>query len=168
MTYRTSSLVSNICIHATSDAKQPIAIIFPHAANLASAIRAATATPLPDPASDIHLLCASPAVQDLLLNDLQALAKKANLKGIEVVQGVVFTPDEWTPESGLLTAAQKVQRKAIENAFKDQISVRLSIPLRPPIRGLSVVGARRVTRPVRGSRTSLRQLYDYGVELFYM
>jgi long-chain acyl-CoA synthetase len=62
-------------------------------------------------------------VHDLLLKDLQALAKKAGLKGTEVVQGVVLTPDEWTAESGLLTAAQKVQRKAIERVFKDQILV---------------------------------------------
>jgi long-chain acyl-CoA synthetase len=129
MTYRTSSLVSNICVHATSQAKQPIAIVFPHAANLKSAVRAASPASgngpsLPDPESDVHLLCSSPAVQDLLLKDLQALAKKTGLKGIEVVQGVVLTPDEWTPEVGLLTAAQKVQRKAVERAFRDQISVR--------------------------------------------
>lgn len=139
VTYRTSSLVSNICVHATSQAKQPIAIIFPHAANLKSAIRAAVpsayghGSPLPDPDSDVHLLCSSPAVRDLLLKDLQALARKASLKGIEVVQGVVLTPDEWTAESGLLTAAQKVQRKAIENAFEDQILVRLclyALPIR--------------------------------------
>lgn len=129
-TYRTSSLVSNLCVHATSQAKQPIAIVFPHATNLKSAIRAVappapgTAPSLPDAGSDVHLLCSSPTVHDLVLKDLQALAKKTGLKGIEVVQGVVLTPDEWTAESGLLTAAQKVQRKAIETAFKDQISVR--------------------------------------------
>ena len=130
MTYRTSSLVSNICVHATSEAKQPIVIIFPHTANLKSAVRAASsssssssAPSLPDPESDLHLLCSSPAVHDLVLKDLQTLAKKADLKGIELVQGVVLTPDEWTAESGLLTAAQKVQRKAVERAFKEQISV---------------------------------------------
>jgi len=134
VTYRTSSLVSNICVHATSQAKQPIAIVFPHAVNLKSAIRAASSAsaasgsrpPLPDPDSDVHLLCSSSAVHDLVLKDLQALAKKAGLKGIEVIQGVVLTPDEWTAESGLLTAAQKVQRKAIERTFNDQISVGLT------------------------------------------
>ena len=65
-------------------------------------------------------------MHDLVLKDLQALAKKAGLKGIEVIQGVVLTPDEWTAESGLLTAAQKVQRKAIERTFNDQISVGLT------------------------------------------
>ena len=134
MTYRTSSLVSNICVHATSHAKQPIAIVFPHAANLKSAVRAASSasgnsSSFPDPESDVHLLCSSPAVHGLVLHDLQALAKKAGLKGIEVVQGVVLTPDEWTAEAGLLTAAQKVQRKAIESTFNEQIMVRPAFSL---------------------------------------
>src|SRR5258707_2906640 len=105
MTYRTSSLVSNICVHATSEAKRPIAIVFPHVANLKSAIRVASSgngAHLPDPESDIQLLCSSPEVQDLLLNNLQALAKKTGLKGIEIIQGVVLTPDELTAAAGLL------------------------------------------------------------------
>ncbi len=166
VTYRTSSLVSNICVHATSQAKQPIAVIFPHAVNLKSAIRAAASSassaspssssasassssssspsawsgngngygsPFPDPESDVHLLCSSPGVHDLVLKDLQGLAKKAGLKGIEIVQGVVLTPDEWTAESGLLTAAQKVQRTAIERAFKEQISVSLAFFPQDPL-----------------------------------
>jgi long-chain acyl-CoA synthetase len=167
MTYRTSSLVSNICVHATSHAKQPIAIVFPHASNLKSAVSAASSSSssrqsgndsdssLPDAQSDVHLLCDSPAVQELVLKDLQALAKKVGLKGIEVIQGVVLTPDEWTAEVGLLTAAQKVQRKAIERAFKDQILVRWhslsyilssSVSSRPVIDLLFI---RRVTRRVK-------------------
>lgn len=53
------------------------------------------------------------------------MAKKNGFKTIEVVQGVVLAPDEWTPENGLVTAAQKVQRKNVEKAFKDQITVSL-------------------------------------------
>jgi long-subunit acyl-CoA synthetase (AMP-forming) len=162
VTYRTSSLVSNICVHATSQAKQPIAIIFPHAVNLKSAVRAAAAASssssssssspsapsFPDAESDVHLLCSSPAVHDLLLKDLQALAKKAGLKGIEIVQGVVLTPDEWTAESGLLTAAQKVQRKAVERAFNEEISVSLATSSRHP--GI-LPSASSASRPVTDS-----------------
>jgi len=71
----------------------------------------------------MHALCDSPAIQQLILRDLQAIAKKNGFKSIEIVQGVVLTPDEWTTESGLITAAQKVQRKNVEKAFKDQIAV---------------------------------------------
>jgi long-chain acyl-CoA synthetase len=36
---------------------------------------------------------------------------------------VILTAEEWTAENGLLTAAQKLQRSKIANAFKDQIDV---------------------------------------------
>ena len=59
-----------------------------------------------------------------MLKDLQAVAKKNGFKSIEVIQAVVLGADEWTPESGLVTAAQKIQRKNVEKAFKDKIDVR--------------------------------------------
>lgn len=40
-----------------------------------------------------------------------------------MLKGVVLTPDEWTPESGLVTPAMKVQRVAVGVAFKEEIEV---------------------------------------------
>jgi len=61
------------------------------------------------------------------------MGKKSGFKGIEMLQAVVLTPDEWTPESGLVTAAQKIQRKKIAQAFDAEIKVRLLFffPYRP-------------------------------------
>jgi long-subunit acyl-CoA synthetase (AMP-forming) len=39
------------------------------------------------------------------------------------LQSVILCPDEWTPASGLLTAAQKLQRKVIQTKFAAQIKV---------------------------------------------
>ena len=47
------------------------------------------------------------------------------VKAIEVVQGVVLSPEEWTPDSGLVTGAQKVQRKAVEKKYLAEIKVRI-------------------------------------------
>jgi len=66
-------------------------------------------------------------VKEFYLRDLQAIAKKNGFKTIEVVQGVVLSPEEWTPESGLVTAAQKVQRKAVEKKYMEEIKVRISV-----------------------------------------
>lgn len=41
----------------------------------------------------------------------------------------MLTPDEWTPESGLVTAAQKIQRAKIAKTFRDEINVRYNIPV---------------------------------------
>jgi long-chain acyl-CoA synthetase len=125
-TYKTSSLVANACVHATSEAKQPICIVFPHEIHLRDAIKSSNAPGLPSHESDLHLLCDSPAVQALVLKNLQAVAKKNGFKSIEIIQGVILGADEWTPETGLVTAAQKVQRKNVEKAFKLKIDVSCS------------------------------------------
>jgi long-chain acyl-CoA synthetase len=112
--------VSNLCVHATPEATQPIAIIVPHEAHLRAALSddqdAATAS-LAD-------LCAKPKVSLLILKECNAMGKKGGFKNIEMLQAVVLTPDEWTPESGLVTAAQKIQRRKIAQAFDAQIKVR--------------------------------------------
>jgi long-chain acyl-CoA synthetase len=103
-------------------------IVFPHEAHLRDAIKAAAASGtsnLPPADADLHRLCDDKAVRELVFKDLLSVAKKNGLKSIEIVQGVVLGADEWTTESGLVTAAQKVQRKNVEKAFKDQIAVRM-------------------------------------------
>lgn len=120
-TYRTSSLVANACVHATSESKQPIIVVFPHEVHLRDAIKASNDPNLPSHEADIHKLCDTPAVVQLVFKDLLNVAKKNNFKSIEIVQGVVLTPDEWTPDNGLVTAAQKVQRKNVEKTFKKEI-----------------------------------------------
>ena len=116
--YKSCNLVSNICVHANPNAKQPMAIIIPHAEHLrqtlASKANVDSGKPLPE-------LCHDPAVADLFLKELNALGKKNGFKPMELLQAVVLTPDEWTPESGLVTAAQKVQRKKVAEAFEKEI-----------------------------------------------
>jgi long-chain acyl-CoA synthetase len=130
MSYKTSHYVANLCVHATSDSQKPIVVIFPHEAHLRDALanaannNASAGLRLPAPDTDIHTLCTDRAVRAFYLRDMQIIAKKNGFRPIEVVQGVVLTPDEWTPESGLVTAAQKVQRKAVERKFWDEIKVR--------------------------------------------
>jgi len=120
-TYKTSHYVANLCVHATSESQKPIVILFPHEVHLREALAANANLPASD--TDLHQLCKDPAVQEFYLRDLQAIAKKSGFKTIEVVQGVVLSPEEWTPESGLVTAAQKVQRKAVEKQYLDEIKV---------------------------------------------
>lgn len=61
----------------------------------------------------------------MVLKECNAVGKKNGFKPIEILASVVLTPDEWTPESGLVTAAQKIQRKKIEQHFKKEITVSL-------------------------------------------
>ena len=61
----------------------------------------------------------------MVLQECNNLGKKNQFKGIEMLEGIVLTPEEWTPENEMTTAAQKVNRKKVETAFKDEIKVRL-------------------------------------------
>ena len=45
---------------------------------------------------------------------------------MEMLEAVILTAEEWTPESGLMTAAQKVQRSKIAKHFEQEIKVCVS------------------------------------------
>ncbi|TFK33312.1 hypothetical protein BDQ12DRAFT_700793 [Crucibulum laeve] len=47
---------------------------------------------------------------------------------ISLLQAVVLTLDEWTPESGLVTAAQKIQRSKIAKGFEASMKEALVRP----------------------------------------
>lgn len=59
----------------------------------------------------------------MVLDSCNAAGKKAGFKGMEMLQAVVLTADEWTPENELVTAAQKIQRKKIAGKFGGEIKV---------------------------------------------
>ena len=111
--------MSNICVHAIPDATQPIAIIYPHEGHLRAAL------PDEDPRTSLGDLCANPKVKALVLKECNAVGKKNGFKSIEILQSVVLTADEWTPESGLVTAAQKLQRKKIAQRYDAEVTVRV-------------------------------------------
>ena len=60
-------------------------------------------------------------VQEAVLKELQAAGKQGGLAGIEIVDGVVLADEEWTPQNGFTTAAQKIQRRKILETYKKQI-----------------------------------------------
>lgn len=74
-------------------------------------------------------------VRDAVLKNLNAVGKKAGLKPLEQLSSVVLTDEEWTPQNGLLTAAQKLNRKKIAQTYKQEIDVRRLIPPRVAGRG---------------------------------
>ena len=105
--YKSCNLVANICVHANSNAKQPMAVIIPHADHLRHALEGKAGLDAHAPLAE---LCKDRAVAELVLKECNAVGKKNGFKPLELLQTVVLTAEEWTPESGLVTAAQKVQR----------------------------------------------------------
>ncbi|KAH9942109.1 long-chain-fatty-acid-CoA-ligase [Amylocystis lapponica] len=115
--YKSCNLVANLCVHANSAARQPMAIIVPNEQHLAHALEGLgiqAHTSMAD-------LCADSRIQDLLLKECNAMGKKNGFKQLELLQAVVLTADEWTPESGLVTAAQKIQRRKVAERYQKEI-----------------------------------------------
>jgi long-chain acyl-CoA synthetase len=120
--YKSCNLVNNICVHADPNAKQPMALIFPHEPNLRKALEQ-LGTPATQAAAkkDLEGLCQDEEAVALVLKECNNTGKKAGFKSLEWLNAVVLTHEEWTPENGFVTAAQKVQRKKIAEAYKDDI-----------------------------------------------
>ncbi|PPQ88125.1 hypothetical protein CVT25_004881 [Psilocybe cyanescens] len=126
--YKSCDYISNICVHVVPGATNPVAILFPHEANLRHALSLSQ-----DPAvahvksADIATLCDDSYVQHIVLNACNEVGTKNGLNGSEVLCGVVLTPEEWTPETGLVSAAMKIKRAAVASTFSKEIEAVYSL-----------------------------------------
>ncbi|POY76845.1 hypothetical protein BMF94_0097 [Rhodotorula taiwanensis] len=113
--YGSCEYVARIMVHADSSANKPMAVIFPHEANLK---QLASSLGVSGGLSD---LVHNKQVQEAVLKALNGVGKKSNLKPLETLQTVVMTDEEWTPQNGMLTAAQKLNRKEILKQHKKEV-----------------------------------------------
>jgi long-chain acyl-CoA synthetase len=111
--YRGAQSVANVMVYADSEHARPIAIVMPNEKVLAE-----EASKLGVAEHDIHT---SDKVRNFVLKDLLAAGKRAGLGSLETVANVVITDVEWTPDSGLVTATSKLNRKVIKSQFQKQI-----------------------------------------------
>ncbi|TKA75887.1 hypothetical protein B0A49_03235 [Cryomyces minteri] len=114
--YRSATVVANICVYAASDRNKPIAIIVPAEPALKS-----LASSNGIKGSGIEDLVHNDKLNKLVLAELQAAGKKGGLAGIEIIEGVVLADEEWTPQNGLTTSAQKINRKGILEKYKKEV-----------------------------------------------
>jgi long-chain acyl-CoA synthetase len=111
--YRGAQTVANVMVHADPERSRPIAIIMPNEKVLQEKAK--------ELGVDEHSMHSDKKMRDFVLKDLQGAAKRANLASIETISGVVVTDQEWTPDSGLVTATQKLNRKVIKEKFGKEI-----------------------------------------------
>ncbi len=52
-----------------------------------------------------------PGVEKQIMDGCNAAGKKAGFKGMELLQAVVLSSEEWTTENELLTAARKFRER---------------------------------------------------------
>lgn len=91
-----------------------MAIIIPHEAHLRHHLGVDGSKSLAD-------LCNQADIRQIVMNECNTVGKKNGFKPMELLEAVVLTAEEWTPESGLVTAAQKIQRSKIAKTFHEEI-----------------------------------------------
>jgi long-chain acyl-CoA synthetase len=92
--YRSASVVANICVYADDSKAKPIAIIVPAEPalkKLASSIGVEGAS--------LEELVHNKKVHAAVLKELQVAGRSGGLSGIEIIEGVVVSDEEWTPHN---------------------------------------------------------------------
>ncbi|KAK5686430.1 long-chain fatty acid-CoA ligase [Elasticomyces elasticus] len=115
-TYRSCSVVANICVFADQSKNKPVAIVVPVEAALKQLAEKAGVKN-----QQHESLVKDKAVTDAVLKEMHAVGKNGGLSGIEMIEGVVLSDEEWTPQNGLTTSAMKLNRKGIAEKYKSEI-----------------------------------------------
>ena len=98
--YRAAHVVANICVYADDNKAKPIAIIVPAEPALK---KLAASIAVPD--GSIEELVHNKKLIAAVLKELQAAGRQGGLSGIEIIDGVVLSDEEWTPQNVSLLRA---------------------------------------------------------------
>ncbi|CAJ2513727.1 Uu.00g018460.m01.CDS01 [Anthostomella pinea] len=114
--YRSARVVNNICVYADQSKAKPIAIIVPAEPALKK-----LAEENGIQGSSLEELVHNKKLNGIVLKELQNAGRAGGLSGIEIIEGVALSDEEWTPQNGLVTAAQKLNRKVILDKYKSEV-----------------------------------------------
>lgn len=114
--YKSSTLVENMCVCAESLYPKPVGLLVPVEGPLRKLLAESGVEN-----EDYGALCASKEARKVILQVMQEQAKKSGLRGAEIIADVWICKDLWTPEMGLLTAAQKLKRKDVNKAYEKEL-----------------------------------------------
>lgn len=113
---RTSSYVDNIMVYADPFRDYCIALVVPSHPSLRKWAEGAGIL-----YTDISNLCDQAETVKEVQQSLSEVAKDAKLGKFEIPVKIRLLPDQWTPESGLVTAALKIKREQLKARFKDEL-----------------------------------------------
>lgn len=70
---------------------------------------------------DFPDLCKKTEAKHEVQQSLFKAAKAGKLEKFEIPSKVTLLPEQWTPETGLVTAALKLKRESLKSKFKDEL-----------------------------------------------
>jgi long-chain acyl-CoA synthetase len=118
MTYGNSTFVDaiggGICCYGDGDMDRPIALM---QLSEPTTMKWAKANGISGDFKDIQK---SKELHAAVLSDMMSEHGKGDLSGLEKLKGLAFLTEPWTPENGCLTAANKLQRRAVIATFEKE------------------------------------------------
>jgi long-chain acyl-CoA synthetase len=109
-------LLENLMVHVDGDHNDCIAVVVP---NMGEILKYAKSNGIST--EDNTAVLSDKRVIKYVLDDMAKVGRKHALKSIETVRNVRFSTFEWTPETGLVTASLKINRKNILEKFKNEV-----------------------------------------------
>lgn len=113
---QTSNFVDNIMVYADPYHSYCVALVVPLHQALENWAQGAGIN-----YSNFSELCEKAECINEVQKSLSKVAKEAKLDKFEIPAKIKLLPDQWTPESGLVTAALKLKREQLKAKFKDEL-----------------------------------------------
>ncbi|XP_076682579.1 acyl-CoA synthetase long-chain isoform X2 [Andrena cerasifolii] len=114
---KTSPAVENICVYGDPHKTYTVALVVPNHDYLKEMSKELGIT-----GKTLEELCNDPRVEKAVLQELVEQAKKCKLQNFEIPGAVALCPEQWSPDMGLVTAAFKLKRKAVQERYQHEIN----------------------------------------------
>jgi len=116
---KTHPSVDNICVFADSSQCNTVAVVVPSSEHIMS-----VGSSVLKKKQDLTYqeLCDEPLVVSNVLKNLQFHGKNQKLSKFELPVALFLSPDHWTPDNELVTAALKLRREKICSRYADQVA----------------------------------------------
>lgn len=118
--YRSNKYVANICCYADENHVKPVGIVMANEPQVSQLIVDLGLSKSSDNIEVQHFLN-DPKLLKAMNKSILDTGKKGGLEGIELILGICLVEEEWTPENGFVTSAQKLQRKKILASVQDKV-----------------------------------------------
>jgi long-chain acyl-CoA synthetase len=113
---KTHALIESICLYADPTTDYVVAVAVPNQPALKELAESMAIT---DTSPDA--LCNNQKILTTVITTLSTYGSKNGLEKFELPKKITLVTDEWTPDSGLVTAAFKIRRIFIVKKYEDEI-----------------------------------------------
>lgn len=115
---KSCAYVDNVCVYGDSNENHIIGLVVPNPLAV-KALAKKLGTNYES--KTLHELFDDEVITEEVLKELQAHAKRSGLNKSEIPFKIKLVKEEWTPDSGLVTAALKIRRKPIKEHYQQSI-----------------------------------------------